>query len=514
MTPQSPLFPLIGYRHRPALRLLIGCLLGIVLYESGYFLWGSIVLGALSIIALILSKRIPTIELLMWLSIVGILFGAYLSLRARPIDGLPLGSTLYQTPIRILYPIGASAESQIQYKAQIQLPQGQWLTIQLHSPKEIPDCYGKEGRATLDLSSLHTITSRGYRNYLKSEGVQAEGHLHTLHTLQTMSHPPLISRLQRFRQYLIDSFELQAHCHIPWQDRGLIYALALGDRSYLSKDLKKQFAASGVAHILAVSGYHLGIVYGLLSLLMGKLLWRHRYRHYRYGLILLFLVLYTLLTGASVATVRALLMSSIILGAKLIDRPVDPIQMLSLILLLLLFHNPFAYYSIGLLLSVSAVWGIYTFAFLIKLYLRPHNRRLQWLSTLIAISLSAQVGVLPILLTSFGTASLSFLWSNIPITILTSLLIPVALLSFLIVQVFGSLPTFLLVVLRYLASATETLTYLFTPEYYGINLHAQLHPLVLLLYYPLVYLLYRKFYQYAFRHRMWHSKATQRETFS
>lgn len=470
-----------------------------MLYESGFLFWGSIVLGAIAITALLLSKRIPTIEPFMWLSIVGILFGWYSELRAKPINNLPDGITLQEVNIRILYPLSGSAESQIRYKSEVQTPDGQWLTIRLQSPEMIIDSYGSEAIATLDLSALRTLKSEGYRNYLISEGFVAQGNVHKLYSLRPMNHPPISSRLQSFRQQLIHRFDEEARVSIDQQSRGLIYALSLGDRSLLPRELKTQFASAGVAHILAVSGYHLGIVYGLVSLLIGKFLWRYRHRRYRYILILLSLVLYTLMTGASTATVRALLMSTIALGAKLLDRPSDPVQLLSLVLLVFLCINPFAYYSIGLLLSVSAVWGIYTFLPLFQRWFNPSRKWLKWFADIISISLSAQIGVFPILLMSFGTASLGFLWSNIPIVFISGVLIPLALLSFFILQIFGQLPAILLQLLNYLAISMEGVTNLFTTENYGINLHARFDLIALILYYAIAYLASRLLHGYICR---------------
>lgn len=438
-------------------------------------------------------------ELLMWLSIVGILFGWYSELRAKPIQELPDGITLHEANIRILYPLSSSAESQVQYKSEVQLPNGKWLTIRLQSPEPITNSYGREGKATLDLSALRTIKGEGYRHYLMSEGFEAQGNIQKVYLLRPMDYPPLSSRLQGFRQRLIDRFDSVASEAINWRSRGLIYALSLGDRSLLPRELKEQFASSGVAHILAVSGYHLGVVYGLISLLIGKLLWHYRFRRYRYLLILLFLILYTLMTGASTATVRALLMSAIALGAKFLDRPSDPIQLLSLVLVVFLCINPFVYYSIGLLLSISAVWGIYTFLPLFQRLLNPSRKWLSWFANIISISLAAQIGVFPFLLMYFGTASLGFLWSNIAIVFISGILIPLALLSFFIIQIFGGLPLILLKGLNYLAIAMEGVSHFFTAQNYGINLHARFDLIALILYYAIAYLAYRLLHSYVCR---------------
>lgn len=491
--------PLIRYTNRPALRLLLGCVLGIIIFELNCLLVGTIILGITAIISLLLSKRIPAIELLMWLSIVGILFAGYLRLSSSGINRISQGQTLRDAHFIVHYPISSSIESITRYHASVELPQGTWVKVQLSCMPATSLYCGCEGTGTLDLSPLSNIRDESYRRYLMSEGYEAIANVQTIQSCIPGKSFSISSRLQAFRERLVSRFDEVSSNVIGCRSRGLIYALSLGDKSMLPRATKSEFAASGVAHILAVSGYHLGVVYGIVTLLIGSLLWRYKHRYVRYAIILLCLILYTLLTGASTATLRALVMVGIIILGKVIERPTDPIQLLSLVLLIFLVVNPFAYYSVGLLLSVSAVWGIYTFYPLFRRILSPHSMVLKWIGDIISVSLSAQIGVFPLLLMFFSTASLGFLWSNIPIIFLSGLLIPLSLIAFSILLVFNGDPTIILKVIDALAISMQRVAEFFSPEQYGINLYLKFDVIAVVMYYAIAYLSYRLLHSYVNR---------------
>lgn len=496
-----PLVPQVEYTRRPAFRLVIGALLGALIFQSGYLLVASILFAlVIGVLLLYPFKKIDR-ELIIWTLLIAIAFGLYGQLRAIPFGLVAHPQTLFHAKIKLLHPIIASAESQVQYQAKVELPSGQWINVQLRvpSPETIPeaDSYGTEGVATLDLSPLSSIKNKGYRRYLISQGINAQATVQSIASLTPMKRKPLISQLQAWRYHLRQRFDALSAPQISWQSRGLIYALSLGDRSLLPTSLKQQFSHTGVAHILALSGYHLGVVMWLFCLLIGRILWRYEWRQLRYLLLLSLLIAYTLFSGASTATVRALLMSVIVIAGKLLARPIDPIQLLSLVFVIFLAINPFAYYSLGLLLSLSAVWGIFSFYPLFIRCLNPTNRFLQWLRDLICLTISAQIGVLPLLLLNFGSAPLVFIWSNIPLLFLSSLLIPLALLCFLLTALLGWVPNALLQFLNLLAEWMHAVTNLFSPN--PINLTIRFDWIALILYYLIAYLAYRLLHSYTCR---------------
>lgn len=497
----SLLVPRIEYTHRPAFRLVIGVLLGALIAQSDYLFAISITLVVVIGVLLFYPFKKIKAELLIWTLLVAIAFGLYTHLRGARYEQILQPCSVSHARVKLLYPLIASAESEIRYRAKVELPNGQWINVQLKVPDSSTineaNSYGAEGVAALDLSPLSALKNKGYRKYLISEGIHATATIQSIETLAPMSTRPLTSILQHWRYLLRHQFEMLASDYIPWEGRGLIYAISLGDRSLLPSSLKRQFTDSGVAHLLALSGYHLGVVAWIASLLIGWALWQYEWRYLRYLLLFIVLLAYTLFSGASTATVRAFLLSALLIGGKVLTRPTDPIQLLSLVFLVFIVINPFAYYSIGLLLSLSAVWGIYSFFPLFKRLLNPTNRLLQWLRDLICLAVAAQIGVLPLLFYNFGAAPLVFIWSNIPLVFISSLLIPLALVAFLLTAIFDWVPSFLLEMLRLMTGWMHSVTSLFSHD--PMTLTLQFDSIALALYYLIAYLAYRLLHSYTCR---------------
>ena len=124
---------------------------------------------------------------------------------------------------------------------------------------------------------------------------------------------------------------------IPFPSAGtapLLKALLTGDRSGLSADTVRVFRESGGAHLLALSGLHIGILYLLLTRLLWPLGNSPRARRLRYALIVLAAGLFTLMTGASPSIVRAFLFIFLNETARIACRPRDPLRILSTALLI------------------------------------------------------------------------------------------------------------------------------------------------------------------------------------
>lgn len=429
----------VRYLSRPAFQLLLATLLGVLLFLADIPIWGGIVLAVAGAMLLFFQKR-TTALLLLW----SLLFAWYAHLRNEPRSNLPEGKTLYDTKIHLLYPTASSLEGAIFYHSRVEVD-GQSFKVRLQIPPHItlPESlqYGSEAVATLDISSLKTLKNKSFRHYLLSEGYEAQGAIHNISKIQkpNILHP--VSLFQSIRADIVRHFEALTKEHLSLEERGLIYALALGDRTLLPTSVRHAFTASGVAHILAVSGYHLGVVYGVLMVLLSLSLRPYRFRYLRYTLLLIALLGYTLITGASTATVRAFVMSTLFTISRFQGRPADAIQVLSLTFVIFLLIEPYSIFSVGLMLSLAAVWGIFLFLPLFQNYFYSFKRSLTYFSEIIFVTLSAQLGVFPLLFYYFGSASLSFLWSNLPLVLLSGLLIPYALGLMLWGWLFGWLPS-------------------------------------------------------------------------
>ena len=276
-----------------------------------------------------------------------------------------------------------------------------------------------------------------YNLYLKSKQILLMGRVEPNTLCVTGTFP--LSFSERIYQ-LNRRCGLTLNQMFPEEAAGVLRALALGDKSQMSEDLTKALQVSGLSHMTAVSGMHvttlLMALYALLSILK-----QNQYKYYLplVGVILLFM----LFTGASPSVVRASVMSVLALVAFLVFRKADSITSLGVAAGIIALFNPFAVFDVGFILSFVATFGILLFAPLLseKLFtvLRLEGeqkgmlRLVKWMISILCVTLSAQIMLLPFLSHIFGTISLWGLITNL----LVAPLLPVALVCGLLVGFLG-----------------------------------------------------------------------------
>ena len=148
-------------------------------------------------------------------------------------------------------------------------------------------------------------------------------------------------------------------------EKAVLKALVFGDRSGIGDDLRQRFNRSGVGHLLAISGLHVGIVamltFGVfrwLSSFCSPLLWRGSGRRLAAGATLFPVLAYGMLAGMSPSTQRAVIMVAVFLAALLLGRSRDTLNTLAVAALVILVIFPPALFSISFQLSFAAVLAI------------------------------------------------------------------------------------------------------------------------------------------------------------
>ena len=494
----SPL-PEPRYLERPAFVALVGCLVGIGAFSTRSVLFWAGLLLLTGLAALVtagvaqdkgLTKVTLYARLLGSVALIGAAFGVYAAERTHAALCFPDRLEEYDVPIEILYPAASTASSPVQYAARATIDGQEYrLLLRPASGERLPLEYGVCLPADLRLRSI--ATGESYHRYLLSEGFHASGSFTPLSSPVEMNHPPLASRLQAFREKLVRSFEVRTAGLMRPESAGLLAALSLGDRSRISITDRDAFRDSGLAHVMAVSGYHLGIVFLLLGGVLRVFLYQYRMRWLRYLLLFLGILGYTLLSGASTATVRALVMSTLLLLGRALGRQTDTAQLLSLTMLLFLLYQPFSYMSVGLLLSLAAVWGILSILPLFQRLIRPS---LRWLSTMrdaFFVTIAAQLALLPLLFLFFEKIQLSIIWSNIPLVFLSGILIPLGLFLLLLTPLLGgAIPDLLYTVAGKMTEVMQLLTGGFGSREYALDVFSRWDYVALILYYATLFTAY------------------------
>lgn len=216
------------------------------------------------------------------------------------------------------------------------------------------------------------------------------------------------------------------------REQSIAEALLIGYRDDLDRDLVQAYSNTGVVHIIAVSGMHLGLIYGLLMFLFKRFNRNRRMKFVRAILVIVLLWLFSLLTGASASVLRAVIMFTVIVGAEVLDRKGNIYNSMAASAVVLLLFNPFILWDVGFQLSYAAVLSIVLFMKPVYNWFAIQNKSLDWLWKLNALSLSAQILTLPLCMYHFHQAPTLFLITNLVAVPLSSLVLYALILLMII----------------------------------------------------------------------------------
>lgn len=189
---------------------------------------------------------------------------------------------------------------------------------------------------------------------------------------------------------------------------GLVASLAFGYSDYLDGQDKEEMKNLGVIHAISVSGLHVALIFSLLKILVkGKV-------------AIVITIGYVILTGAAFSSIRALIMIVCSSSAIGVRKKYNPLGGLSVSLIIILIIKPYSIFQVGFMLSYLATLGIVLLNEKLnkKLYKLP-----KYIRETLAISLSAQVFTLPLMIVAFKEFSLYFLIGNLILLPILNLLV-------------------------------------------------------------------------------------------
>ncbi|MCQ2335015.1 MAG: ComEC/Rec2 family competence protein [Paludibacteraceae bacterium] len=220
-------------------------------------------------------------------------------------------------------------------------------------------------------------------------------------------------------------------------EKALIESLVLGDRHGLQRDQRLAFQDAGAMHVLAVSGLHVGIVRDIICqvLLLGGLLYvpyeKRRWKRMIWWVTVAGVWTYAFLTGFSTSVIRAAIMFTLLPIDQRTSVSAFRFNRLAAAALLILIFRPTDLFSVGFLLSFSAVLSL-------MVYCPRWEKRFGGgrLKNLLYASVAAQIGTLPWTLYFFGQTANYFFLTNLIVIPLSGMLI---VCSFLCIS-FTSVP--------------------------------------------------------------------------
>jgi len=206
-------------------------------------------------------------------------------------------------------------------------------------------------------------------------------------------------------------------------ESGLAEALLIGYKDDLDKQLVQAYSNTGVVHVIAISGLHLGLIYWLLNFLLQPISKRKKAKWVKPLLIIAVLWLFSLLAGGSPSVLRSAVMFTCIVLGESQDRKISVYNSLAASAFLLLCYNPFWLWDAGFQLSYVAVLSIVVFSKPVYNLLFIPNKLLDHGWKLISVTIAAQILTTPISIYYFHQFPIVFLVTNLVAIPLSSIIL-------------------------------------------------------------------------------------------
>ena len=264
-----------------------------------------------------------------------------------------------------------------------------------------------------------------YKDYLKSIKVYGTVKVNNIKILEKNRGNPLIA----FTKDISNSIKEKINSFMNSREAGMLIGILLGDDGSIDEDIEENFKISSLSHVLAVSGMQVTYIISGMYFVFKSSLGKRKTKI----VIIIILIFYTALTGFSPSIVRASIMGILIMGAGLVYRKNDIWTSIFLSLLIMLVYNPFLITNVGLQLSYLGTIGIIVFnktVFRILKNIKPKNKKYEYkinrkviiaiskIKEILAVTISASMGVYPVMLFHFNLFGTYFLITNLLVSII------------------------------------------------------------------------------------------------
>ena len=270
-----------------------------------------------------------------------------------------------------------------------------------------------------------------YQKYMMIQRVFHQIYIPEIESVSEIEKTSFRDRVRQFRQNIL--LNINKSRYISQKNKELLKGIILADRTEMDTETTEDFAKAGVVHILAISGTHFGIIFGVILWGLSKLIDRRK----SIVIALIFIWLFALLIDFGNSVTRSCLMISIYFISVLLQRKSDLLHSLSLSAMVILMIDTQQIFDVGFQLSYSAVLGIYWFNKVISnriLMFNPRimekiqkNRLGQYFLSLLSMTIAAQLGTLPLIIFYFHQVPLISILVNFLVIPLSECLIIVSL---------------------------------------------------------------------------------------
>lgn len=255
-----------------------------------------------------------------------------------------------------------------------------------------------------------------YADYLARQGIYSIMRNAIIRIVDDDGGSPILKAIYSLRR--------RAAAHIaralPEPQAGLLTGILLGNERGISPELQGDFSRVGASHVIAISGFNMVIVAGVVVAVLNRVTDRRRVSG---AISIVVIALYTLLVGANAAVVRAALMSALLIIGTLLKRRTYVPASLAFAALIMSLHNPYVLWDISFQLSFFATLGLALFAdplgkwfnsLLVRMFPASMARSVGGLlMEPLVVTAAAQITALPLVALYFQRLSLLVLGVNV-----------------------------------------------------------------------------------------------------
>ena len=233
-----------------------------------------------------------------------------------------------------------------------------------------------------------------YRKFMQNQQVSHQHFIgEKFEKIGNLTENPIEAFFINIRSEILSGMDTLIHDR---QANQIAKAILLGQKKDMDRDISDAYVTAGAMHILAVSGLHVGIVYGFFFLFIKPYRLKVKKRVIYLSIIILLIWGYALLTGMSPSVMRAATMFSLMAMAQMKSRNPSIFNAIALSAVVLLLYDPFLIYAVGFQLSYLALIGILVIQPLLVRLWSPTNRIVDYIWQITTVSFAAQLTTFPI----------------------------------------------------------------------------------------------------------------------
>lgn len=334
-----------------------------------------------------------------------------------------------------------------------------------------------EARGTLKMpASRRNFGGFDYKSYLFQKGITASMFSREINKIGTVRLNPISQLSFTAREKIVGFF----NTNLPKNASALLSGLVLGIKGDMSRKVLSDFEDTGLMHLLAVSGLHVGVLYKIFQEFFYYIELPLKFSFFLQSLLIIF---YCILSGLTPSVVRATIMILVMLLSNMTLRRYNSLNSLCFAALIILLRNPLSLFSISFQLSFCATLGIIIFYGFFENYL---SKLPKFFRESIAAGISAQLLVWPFLAYYFNKISIVGILSTPIVAPLTGIVLILGFVSALMSFCFIPLGEILVKISGFIILMVEKIVGFFARIPFSYIIIPQIDPFIIFIYFILL----------------------------